>query len=405
MAKPPCFGRFRFFSPGKRSKSRVSFSSLLLLLSFVPFPEEEKKKEEEKEKAQEIPYDAGKKSWEGVFENNAFPEHFLKEKKRKTHQLRVDGCPPDQHGRLRVEPHRLINHPRGPPQLWHVVERRGAVLVAVVVRGGFFFGEKEKRVSFFSSSVVEPLVRFACSRLSLLKTKQPSTHPEHLVHLPRHLLGVFRPRDQAVDCPRQHRGGGLVAGDQQRHQVVAELLRVERVSRGEQKVQDRRVPVGEELVDELFFPGVDEALALGDEAVEGRVDDGEGLLAAALPRDLRFFFFLQTISEETFWKVERDYEFSFRFAGYHFAPPRRPAKARAPLRVHSPSLSPIRRKRQRGERKRARASSFLAFSPLTKKKKKTQYSSPASAAAQSSSTAQTPCSCTPPPAAPCRPPG
>lgn len=117
MAKPPCFGRLRFFSLGKRSKSRVSFSSLLLLLSFVPFPEKEKEKEEEKQKVQEIPYDAGKKSWEGVFENNAFPERFLKEKKRKTHQLRVNGCPPDQHGRLRVEPHRLVNHPRGPPQL------------------------------------------------------------------------------------------------------------------------------------------------------------------------------------------------------------------------------------------------------------------------------------------------
>ena len=79
-------------------------------------------------------------------------------------------------------------------------------------------------------------------------------------------------------------------GDQQRHQVVPQLLRVERVPRGEQEVQDRGVPVGEELVDELLLARVDEALALGDEAVEGRVDDGEGFLAAALPRDLVFFF-------------------------------------------------------------------------------------------------------------------
>ena len=118
------------------------------------------------------------------------------------------------------------------------------------------------------------------------KQENKTTHPEHLVHLARHLLGVLWPRDQAVDRPRKHGRRRLVAGNQQRHQVVAELLRVQGVTGSQQKVQDRRVPVREELVDEFFFARVDEALALGDEAVERGVDDGEGLLAAALPRDL-----------------------------------------------------------------------------------------------------------------------
>ena len=284
--------------------------------------------------------------------NKKRAERKTSKNQKSSHQLRVDGGPPDQHGGLRVEPHRLVDDPRGPPQLGHVVERRGAVLVIMVM---FFFKARGRRSEFFFfsfdlkplgvlpppsppptpplphppacaprgeklapclGSVLPPplplgFVHWDSARRDARRvgaaavcclcccrpkkknsnSKKHLTHPEHLVHLPRHLLGVLRPRDQAVDGPRQHRGGGLVPGDQQRHQVVAQLLRVERVARGEQKVEDRGVLVREELVDKLLLARVDEALALGDEAVEGRVDDGEGLLAAALPRDLVFVFF------------------------------------------------------------------------------------------------------------------
>lgn len=123
------------------------------------------------------------------------------------------------------------------------------------------------------------------------KRRKKRTHPEHLVDLPRHLQCVLGPRDQAVDCPRQHRGGGLVPRDQQSHQVVPQLLRVEGVARGQQKVQDGRVLVAQELVDKLLLARVDEALALCDKAVERRVDYGQGFLAAPLPRHLDVFLF------------------------------------------------------------------------------------------------------------------
>mmetsp|Transcript_14219 Transcript_14219/g.42949 ORF Transcript_14219/g.42949 Transcript_14219/m.42949 type:complete len:333 (-) Transcript_14219:1210-2208(-) len=144
----------------------------------------------------------------------------------------------DEHGRLGVEAHGLVQAPGGPPQGLQVLQ------------GGL------------------PV-------------------PQNAVHLGLQAGGVLGVLRQAIQRPRQHRGGGLVPRDQQRHQVVPQLLAVNLVAAGQQEVQDAGVPLAHELLRELLVLRLHQLLALADELVQGGVHDGHGLRAAALTRHQR----------------------------------------------------------------------------------------------------------------------
>ena len=143
--------------------------------------------------------------------------------------------PSDQHRGLRVEPHGLVDHAGGVLELHHVLDRRPPV---------------------------------ADDTVNLL------------LNLP-HLLRV---RGEEVGRPRQHSRRGLVPRDEQRHEVVPELLGRHVVPGGDEKVEDGRIVAAEVLLDEFLVRVLHNLLGALDEHVESVVDDDERFLARLLPR-------------------------------------------------------------------------------------------------------------------------
>ena len=107
----------------------------------------------------------------------------------------------------------------------------------------------------------------------------PPLHHPHLLADARDDVGPVR---QQVHRPREHRGRRLVARDEQRHQVVAQLLARDVVAARDQEVQDRGVGLRQELVLKVAALGVDERLGARDERVKRRVDDLGGWVGGCL---------------------------------------------------------------------------------------------------------------------------
>ena len=149
---------------------------------------------------------------------------------------------PGVHGRLRVEPHGLVEAPLQVGHLRHVL-----------VRG--------------EGLVPENLVE--------LGAKEPE------------LLGVLG-LQELVRAPREHRRGGLVSGDEQREQVVSQLRRRNLLPRGDEVPKHGRVGVVQVVprpllraADLLLF--LHHALAVIDELGGHLLDDLDGVLRSLLP--------------------------------------------------------------------------------------------------------------------------
>mmetsp|Transcript_7065 Transcript_7065/g.17551 ORF Transcript_7065/g.17551 Transcript_7065/m.17551 type:complete len:299 (-) Transcript_7065:979-1875(-) len=141
----------------------------------------------------------------------------------------------DEHGRLGVEPHRLVDDASGELQVHHVL---GCGLAVAA----------------------------------------------HLIHLSLNTRLDLRVGGQEEGGPGEHRRCSLVARDEQGHEVVAELLGRDVVSAGDEKVQNGRIRFAHVLLHELLVFVLDDFFGPRNEPVEGVVHHNERLLARLLPR-------------------------------------------------------------------------------------------------------------------------
>mmetsp|Transcript_47298 Transcript_47298/g.120700 ORF Transcript_47298/g.120700 Transcript_47298/m.120700 type:complete len:332 (+) Transcript_47298:87-1082(+) len=144
--------------------------------------------------------------------------------------------------RAKLLPHgpelvRLLPQLRGPVQVPHRDEHVVALLAGVAVEVVLLqrAADEHRRLRVQAHGLVD----HACGELELLHVGQRGLAvANHTVHLLLDPLRVLRVLGQQEEGPGEHRGRGLMARDQQRHQVVTQLLGRDVVAGGNEEVQD-----------------------------------------------------------------------------------------------------------------------------------------------------------------------